>query len=188
MQTHELLGRTAEIFKSLGVPYLVTGSMASMAYGEPRMTLDIDIVAALEQRHVEGMMKAFPKDEYFVDREEIMDALRRGGQFNIIHPASGLKVDVIIKGKSAFDESRFSRGHRIAVGGGHEAVFASPEDVILKKLEYFKAGGSDKHLRDIAGILKVSSGQVDTSYITLWAGRLGLTDIWIGIVERLKQS
>jgi hypothetical protein len=74
------------------------------------------------------------------------------------------------------------------VAEGREAVFASPEDVILKKMEYFKAGGSDKHLRDIVGILKVSTEQMDRSYITLWAERLGLADIWIGIVERLKQS
>jgi hypothetical protein len=188
MLPHELLAEAASVFESLGVPYLVTGSMASMAYGEPRMTLDIDIVAALEERHIAGILDAFSPDEYFVDKEEILDALRRGGQFNIIHPASGLKVDVIIKGRGAFDDSRFSRGRRITVGEGREAVFASPEDVILKKMEYFKAGGSDKHLRDIAGIMKVSAGEVDDAYIVFWAVRLGVSDIWNGIVERLEKK
>jgi hypothetical protein len=188
MRPHDLLAKAITVFESLDVPYLVTGSVASTAYGEPRMTLDIDIVAAIEERHVAGFLEAFPHEEYYVDREEIMDALRRSGQFNIIHPASGLKIDVFVKGQNAFDDSRFSRGRRIAVAEGREAVFASPEDVILKKMEYFKAGGSDKHLRDIVGILKVSTEQMDRSYITLWAERLGLADIWIGIVERLKQS
>ena len=58
------------------------------------------------------------------------------------------------------------------------SVFASPEGVILKKLEYYREGGSDKHLRDIAGILRISGDQVDFAYIGDWATRLDLAEIW----------
>lgn len=97
MGPFELLQKIVEIFERLEIPYLVTGSVASMAYGEPRFTNDIDIVAAIKEQHIGGLVNSFPTNEYFIDVEMIKDAIHGPGQFNIVHPASGLKVDVIIK-------------------------------------------------------------------------------------------
>ena len=63
-------------------------------------------------------------------------------------------------------------------GSNFDAYFASPEDVILKKMEFYHEGGSEKHLRDIAGMLKIRGEQVDRSYISEWAQKLGLEDVW----------
>src|SRR4030067_1457193 len=178
MGPYELLQKIVEVFERLQIPYLVTGSVASMAYGEPRLTNDIDIVAAIEVRHMQGLLKAFPEDEFFVTEEMIKDAISNLGQFNIIHPASGLKVDVILKRNSPFDNSRFSRSRRIHPAESYEAYFAAPEDVIIKKMEYYKDGGAEKHLRDITGILRISGDEIDPVYITEWSERLGLTEIW----------
>lgn len=70
------------------------------------------------------------------------------------------------------------RTRRLRPGKDYEVTFASPEDVILKKMEYYREGGSDKHLRDIAGILKISGAQIDRAYIEDWASRLGVSEIW----------
>jgi len=187
MGPFELLQKVAEAFEKLHIPYLVTGSVASMAYGEPRLTNDIDIVAAIEARHMQGLLKAFPEDEFFVTEEMIKDAISNLGQFNIIHPASGLKVDVILKKNSPFDNSRFSRARRIHPAESYEASFAAPEDVIIKKMEYYKEGASEKHLRDITGILRISGDIVDKDYISTWADRFGLSEIWDAIQKRLKK-
>jgi hypothetical protein len=56
--------------------------------------------------------------------------------------------------------------------------FSSPEDVILKKMEFFQEGHSEKHLRDIVGVLKVSGNQIDRSYIEDWVSKLGLEEVW----------
>ena len=147
MELFELLQKVVDLFEHLGIPYLVTGSVAAMAFGEPRLTNDIDIVAAIEEKHAKDLIMGFPTDEFYISEEMVRKAIRCRGQFNIIHPASGIKIDVIIKQDTAFDHSRFERLHRIYPAESYQANFAAPEDVIIKKMEYYKAGGSEKHLR-----------------------------------------
>lgn len=188
MELYELLALVVETFKRLGVPYLVTGSVASMAYGEPRLTNDIDIVAGVREQHIAHLLAAFPANEFYLSTGAVHEAIQSQGQFNIIHPESGLKVDVIIRKETPFDHSRFARARRIWPAESYDATFAAPEDVIIKKLEYYREGGSDKHLRDITGILKVSSQEIDEAYIVGWTERLGLRSIWEMIRRRMAEG
>jgi len=175
----ELLAHLASSLELLHLKYLVTGSMATIAYGEPRFTNDIDVVISLPEDAIDAFCSRFPSPEYYCPRQVVADAVRKKLQFNIIHPASGLKIDVIIATDSAFDRSRLGRGERIASGGDRLVSFASPEDVILKKLVYYREGGSEKHLRDIAGVLKVRGNRIDRRYISEWASRLGVSEEWL---------
>lgn len=188
MGLFEVLQKIVEVFRNLDIPYLVTGSVAAMAYGEPRLTNDIDVVAAISEKHVKGLLAAFPSDEFYLSEDAVREAIHLRGQFNIIHPGSGIKIDVIIRQDTDFDDSRFSRVKRIYPAESYEANFAAPEDVIIKKMEYYRDGGSEKHLRDITGILRVSGEKVDRDYIAEWAKRLNLTEIWDAIRERLEKS
>ena len=178
MEQDELLRRVIETLERLRLPYLVTGSIATILYGEPRFTNDIDVVVQLTPEAAGALAAAFPAPEFYADAEQIRDAIARRRQFNVIHPASGLKVDFMIPAMDAFDRSRFARVRRVRPAPGLEADFAAPEDVILKKLQYFAEGGSEKHLRDIAGILRISPDEVDRDYVTAWARQLGLAEIW----------
>jgi hypothetical protein len=188
MELFDLLKKIVKAFEKLNIPYLVTGSVASMAYGEPRLTNDIDIVAGIEDRHITGLIEEFQSDEFYISDSMIKEAIFRHGQFNIIHPSSGLKIDVMIKKNTSFDHSRFSRKKRLVPSESYEADFAAPEDVIIKKMEYYREGGSEKHLRDITGILKISSESVDIDYISEWADRLGLEDIWKLVQDRVAEK
>jgi hypothetical protein len=184
MEPSELLRRFIEIVDRLGIPYLITGSMATIAYGEPRFTNDIDVVVPLRLDQVDRFCESFPAPEFYCYRESVMQAVRDRFQFNIIHSESGLKIDVIIPDDSDFNRSRLARGVRLPGGPDFEICFASLEDVILKKLEYYRLGGSDKHIRDIAGVLKVQQDRVDYDYIKTWAKKLGLGDTWREVLER----
>ena len=188
MELYELLAFVVETFGRLHIPYLVTGSIASMAYGEPRLTNDIDLVAGIREEHIPGLLIAFPPATFYLSEEAIREAIRRQGQFNIIHPGSGLKVDVMIRKETPFDRSRFARARVTHPTETSSATFASPEDVIIRKMEYYREGGSEKHLRDIAGMLKVSAGLIDELYIVEWADRLGLRPIWDAIKRRLEEN
>ncbi|MDH4220986.1 MAG: nucleotidyltransferase family protein [Candidatus Aminicenantes bacterium] len=185
MEQHELLLWIVRCFEKLKIPYLITGAIASIAYGEPRFTNDIDIVADLNLGQASELRSFFPEDEFYMDDDTVRNAIRSRYQFNIIHPSSGLKVDVIISKKDDFDQSRFKRIKRLNVSEEESANFAAPEDVIIKKLEYFKKGGSEKHLRDIASMLKISADMIDCTYISSWAEKLGLTEIWEAIQKKL---
>jgi len=186
MEQHELLLWIVRCFEKLKIPYLITGAMASIAYGEPRFTNDIDIVADLNLGQANELRSFFPEDEFYMDADTVRNAVESRHQFNIIHPSSGLKVDVIISKKDDFDRSRFMRIKRLNVSEKESANFAAPEDVIIKKLEYFKKGASEKHLRDIASMLKISSDVIDRTYISSWAKKLGLKEIWKAIQKKLS--
>jgi len=188
MGPYELLQMIVETLDRLNITYLVTGSVAAMAYGEPRLTNDIDIVAAIEETHIAGLLSAFPPAEFYMSEEALREAIRRRTQFNIIHPSSGLKVDIILQKGTPFDESRFARIRRIKPAETYTASFAAPEDIIIMKMRYYLEGGSEKHLRDITGILKVSRDEVDMAYIANWSQRLDLTHIWEMILRRVGEA
>jgi hypothetical protein len=187
MEQHELLGYLVRCLEKLNVPYFITGALASIAYGEPRLTNDIDVVAEMNETHVAGLKDCFPEKEFYLDLDAIREAIRRRHQFKIIHPASGLKIDVMISKGDAFDSSRFNRIRRMRPLEDTEANFASPEDVIIKKMEYYKEGASEKHIRDVLGMLKISGEMIDLEYISLWARRLNLEDIWQAIQKKLSK-
>jgi hypothetical protein len=184
MDPRDLLRKTLEAFDAVGIEYILVGSVASAVYGEPRLTLDIDVVAALTVEKLPRFLSSFPSPNFYVSAEAAADAIRSEKQFNIIHPSSGLKIDVIVKKPDDFDQSRFARKRSLPVFPDRSADFASPEDVIIKKMEYYREGGSEKHLRDIRGILSVSGEGLDVSYVERWAARKGLTEIWRAILSK----
>lgn len=188
MDQLELLGRLVTVLEGLGVAYMVGGSHASMYYGEPRQTNDIDVVADLRPNHIDGLVAAFPFPDYYLDAQAAREAVQTQGQFNIIHPASGLKVDVILPRQTPYDREEFRRRQKLPLGPGREAYFARPEDVILYKMVYYREGGSDKHLRDIAAMLQISASDLDQGYIDRWARELSLTDIWQAVLRRAGPS
>ena len=175
MEPTELLRVVGDQLDRIGCQRFTTGSVASMVFGEPRFTNDIDIVVRMDESQAALLVAAFSGEAWYASAEAAVDAARRGGMFNIIHVPSGLKADLIVATEGAFDDSRFARVRHIELPGGRVEPFASPEDVILKKLEFFREGGSQKHLRDIASMIAVQGAQtLDWSYLEHWSIRLGV--------------
>ena len=188
MEQSDLLRFAVTALERLAVPYLITGSTATIAFGEPRFTNDIDIVVDLRPQHVARFCQSFPAPEFYSSEPAIRDAMKNATQFNVLHPATGLKIDFMVYQDTAFDRSRFKRGLRIKPAADYDAMFAAPEDVIIKKMEYYKMGGSEKHLRDITGVLRVSGDRIDHAYVSDWTERLGLEEIWNAILARIRSA
>jgi hypothetical protein len=185
MEQTEILRHAVEALERLSVPYMVVGSIASIAYGESRFTQDIDIVVALEMKHVEGLLAAFPQEEFYWNEAAVRDAIRTHFQFNIIHPASGNKIDFILPRTDAWARMRMTRSRAVRLLPDRDVMTAAPEDVILGKLWYYAEGGGDRHLRDIAGILRVTGAGVDRAEVERWASQLGYLEIWQQIVVKV---
>lgn len=183
MEQSELLKYAVDKIETLRIPYFITGSIASIAYGEPRLTNDIDIIIDIKESDVKAFKGLFPETDFYITEEDIREAIYNRRQFNILHPSSGLKIDIIIGKHDLFDEGRFKRIRRIEIAENTTANFSSPEDVIIKKMEFYKEGGSEKHLRDITGILKISGDILDTGYINKWVNKLELNDIWESVTK-----
>jgi len=186
MEQFDLRAHLVAALETLRLEYFITGSVAATYYGEPRLTNDIDVVVRLSEESVVELCAQFPAPEFYVSDDAAKQAVRSRGQFNIIHPDSGLKVDVIVASETPFDRSRLSRKQRGPADQSYDAFFASPEDVIVKKMQYYQEGGSEKHIRDITGILKLSGDRIDAQYIRYWADQFGVMGIWETIVARVK--
>ena len=186
MNQAELLRYIVETLETLGVDYMVSGSQASIYYGEPRMTQDIDVIAEVTLAHLPGLLDRFASPEFYLSEEAARDVVLARGQFKIIHSPTGLKIDIVVRKDTPYHQVEFERRRREPILQGRDAYFARPEDVILNKLLYFQQGGSERHLRDIAGMLRVSGAEIDTGYIDDWAQRLGVGDTWRAVRERAK--
>ena len=174
------VGRVVAAFDTLGVEYLVGGSVASSVFGEPRQTLDADLVARLFGRHAKPLVERLGK-EFYADLATIETAIQSQGSFNLIHLETVTKVDVFVRWRDPFGQSQFARRQKKMVGqiSPQELYFASGEDTVLAKLEWYRKGGcvSDRQWRDLLGVLKVQARTLDRGYLTEWAGKLGLADL-----------
>jgi hypothetical protein len=137
---------------------------------------------------VDPLFESFPAEDFYVSRPAMNEAVARLGQFNVIHPASGNKIDFMIAGDSSWTTAQLARRKRVQVLPDLLVEVAAPEDVILGKLVYFHEGASDKHLRDITGILTASDESVDRSYIEKHATQLNVLDEWRAVLERIEDK
>jgi len=188
LKPYELMQKVADFLERELVPYRIVGSMASIVYGEPRFTNDVDVLVSLSEEKIDALCSEFSAPDYFVSAEAVREAITNRHWFNILHPPSGLKVDVILTADSEFSRLDISQGNRMISEGFYNALFASPENVILKKLLYFQEGGSEKHLRDIAGVLLVQDEKIDQDYLDEWATKLGVTQELELVREKLREE
>lgn len=168
------------LFDRLGVSYLVAGSLASSAHGEPRSTNDVDFVADVAPHHIAPLFAALGS-EFYVDEDAVREAVRSGGTFNLIHFTTTVKVDVFVTGTDAFDAERLSQRMRIQLGAGTESnVWVdAPEYTVLRKLEWYRRGGevSERQWRDVLGVLRAQGARLDADRLNGWADRLGVRDL-----------
>jgi len=185
----EVTLKVTSIFEQLGVPYLIGGSLASTLYGMVRTTQDSDVIAQMRSEHIQPFIAAL-QNEFFIDEEMIADAVQRNSSFNIIHRDTMFKVDVFIPSLRPFQKSQFARAQRHTFDLEPEvsANFASAEDTILSKLEWYRMGGevSDRQWRDIMGVLKTREGELDLEYLHKWANELKVSDLLERAVRESK--
>ncbi len=160
--------------------YLVTGSVAAMLYGEPRVTHDVDLIVFLRAIDIPKLPVAYPLPEFYVPPAEVIAvevARERKGQFNVIHMASGLKADFHTATRDELHAWAFQnvREYRF---GETTIRLAPPEYVIVRKLEYFREGGSEKHLQDIRAMLRISGERINRPELDEWIQRRGLGAEW----------
>lgn len=173
--------RVAEILEDVGAEYFLGGSLASSVFGEPRTTHGIDIVADLREKHVSLFLKIV-HGEFYAPEGLIREAVRERFSFNLIHLQQSLKVDFYLLKDEPFAREQMSRRVRKVLGeaDGRAIWVASPEDVILSKLRWFRAGheASSQQWRDVLGVVKQQAKELDRVYLRKQAGALGLLDLW----------
>jgi hypothetical protein len=172
-----------------GLRYMLTGAAASIIYGEPRLTHDVDLVVEMSQQEVVQIVRFFPSDEFYCPPVEVLESEAKRplrGHFYIIHHASGFKADFYLMGKDELHRWAMAGRKRIEMDGWSIWV-APPEYVILRKLEYYREGRSEKHLRDIAGMLAISEESIDTESLRQRIEEYGLGREWDAVQKQRDQ-
>jgi hypothetical protein len=183
----EVTLKVTQILEELGIPYLIGGSLASTLYGMVRTTQDSDIITEMKAEHIPPFVAAL-KDEFYIDDQMIASAIQRNGSFNIIHRETIFKVDIFIPHPRPFLQSQLIRAQKQTFTFATEvsANFATPEDTILAKLEWYRLGGesSERQWRDILGVLKTRAAELDLDYLQKWATEIKVHDL----LERALRS
>lgn len=165
-----------------GIPYMVTGSFASSFHGLPRASNDADIVIAPSRQQLESFIKSLGA-EYYIDPDTARDAFQRKKMFNVIDTRRGWKADLIIRQDREFSREEFRRRVFGRING-LSAAMASPEDVILTKLEWAARGESELQFRDALGVAAARWKNLDIPYLSKWGKELGIDRILESLLEQ----
>jgi hypothetical protein len=176
----EVTLKVIKVFEKLGIAYHIGGSLASSAFGIARSTLDVDIIAEIKPEQASDISENL-REEFYVDSETILNAIQKQSSFNLIHLETLFKVDIFPLKNYPFDQQAFSRRLRKAISEdtSQQLFFATPEDIVLHKLSWYKVGAevSDRQWNDVQGVLKVQGDQLDMAYLNHWAKELSVSEL-----------
>ena len=171
----------ARVLDQLGLVYQLGGSVASSSYGDPRGTNDVDVEVDIEPHHVADLVRLLG-EQFVITPEMINEALRYRRSFNLIPWESIAKIDVFVPKNRAYDRQALERRvFGVDMGNGEIAPYwvNSPEDTILRKLEWYRMGNhvSDQKWKDVLAVLKLQTFNLDLDYMQHWAPQLNVTDL-----------
>lgn len=176
----QITRQIAIVFEELNIPYYVVGSLASSLYGIPRATADADMTADIQQHHVHTLVQTLQKD-FYIDEERIKKAVKQRSSFNIIHLDTMFKIDVFLLKDDDLSHEELSRREKFQVTEktGQNLYLASPEDIILSKLQWYESGGcvAERQWNDVKGMLRVLDKRLDLKYLKRAATKRGILDL-----------
>jgi hypothetical protein len=174
----EVLKIVSERLEAAHIPFMLTGSFAMAYYGQPRMTRDLDLVVSLGKEDVQGIVAVFSPD-FYIDADDVRTAILMQRMFNLMHNATGIKVDLIVRKSAEYRKVEFARRQSVEISGVKTWI-VSREDLILSKLVWAEEAKSELQRRDVKNLLDET---VNREYLSHWAGRLGVTEILEEIAE-----
>jgi hypothetical protein len=167
-----------------GIAYMLSGSVGSGFYGQPRATNDIDIVIDPSQKQLSDFIHLLGNDCY-INETAALQALANRSMFNVIDIHSGWKADFIIRKKRPYSQQEFARRKTVVFGQLNVWVL-SPEDSILSKLEWSKNSQSQIQYNDAKGILLIQKDRIDLDYLRKWAEELGLAEMLEQLIREIN--
>jgi hypothetical protein len=177
MTVPQVFQRITLALDQAGIAYMLSGSFASAYYGASRSTQDIDLVIAATPAQLRAFVQSLPSEEYYADLNAALEAYSHESLFNVIDLLTGWKIDLIMRKSRPFSQEEFRRRQVVNLKDVPLSV-ASAEDIIVSKLEWSKLAQSQRHIEDVAGILRIRWESLDHSYVEKWIVELGLEKQW----------
>ncbi|MBI4726768.1 hypothetical protein HY768_06040 [candidate division TA06 bacterium] len=178
MQQIEFFTSVIRRLNEIGVQYMLTGSVASNFYGQPRLTHDVDLAVAITAGQIKVLSSKYPAPRYYLSEAAAADAVKTRTMFNLIDSETGLKADFwILDEKDVLKNLAFSR-RRAATVLGQKTFIATPEDIILLKLDWHRQGGETTvQIQDALTVFEVQRNDLDMGYLRATAKSVGLAEL-----------
>ena len=178
-----------EVLERLGIQYMVVGGFAAILYGEPRLTIDVDVDVDMKWEHIGPFAAAFPIPDYYVSEEGIRDSLQRRSPFNVIQPMTGAKVDLVPLPRDPFTRAAFERRQGLEYDeAGHSAMFITADDIVVAKLTAYRKTESGRHLRDARSVLMIQWGALDLEATRRCARASGVLEQFEELLNATRQE
>jgi hypothetical protein len=175
MSQQQFLSHITMLLTRSQIPFMIAGSMGSSHYGEPRSTNDIDIVVEPSEKAIRDFASNLGQSIY-MSLPAALDAVKNRSMFNVIDTTSGWKADLIVRKDREFSIEEFNRRAEVELLG--VAVYlATPEDIVLSKLEWAKRSESERQIRDAASVLRTVGDGIDVAYLRKWAKELNVESL-----------
>jgi hypothetical protein len=176
----EIVADVAGRLESIGVPYVIGGSLASSTWGQMRSSNDADLAIRASKDHLQRLIESF-QEPYHLDKEELTEALSANTPYRmvqLIHMDEAFKIDLYLLGEGEYDLSEFERARNVEVFPGVVMRFAAPENIILEKLRWFELGNrvSDRQWSDVVEVLESQKGRLDEEYLNKWAAHFQIAE------------
>lgn len=180
-----VLKHTVQTLDRLGIAYAVGGSIASTLHGIGRTTRDADILVEPFANRLAEFIAAFPAPAYYLSEDAVRAALKEPACFNILHLATGYKIDIFVRSESEFESMALSRraAYPMPDSPAESLMLSTPEDIVLFKLRWYRLGGevSERQWTDILGVLGVQGERFDNDYVNEWSAKIGVGDLWMKV-------
>jgi len=187
MPIASVIAELTRVLSRLQIPFVVGGSFASGAWGNPRQTNDLDIAVQMTAANARELVTSLG-DDWISSEEEILRTLDEPGEyrmFQLLHAPSVFKVDVFVPHRDGFSESTFQRAETVDLLG-EQTPCLTAEDIVIQKLRWFDLGNrvSDRQWNDIVQVLEIRGDLLDIPYMEEWASHFGLSEF---LQEALSQ-
>jgi hypothetical protein len=179
MEHLQVVMLVVDALERCGSRYVVGGSLASAVAGEPRATIDADIMIDLAMDRVSCLVAALG-DDFHADAVAIERAIRDRSHANVVHRPTATKIDLFVMGATPIEAEQMRRRRLIALESPPVELYVyTPEDILLQKLRWFRLGGeaSDRQWRDVLGIVAVQGGRLDLEYLRSSADAISVRDL-----------
>jgi hypothetical protein len=185
MSQRDFLAKLVAKLEDVSIPYMISGSVCSSLHGEPRATMDIDLIIDPASAQLETFIQSLGEG-FYVSKESALEAFQHRSMFNVIDHKAGWKADFIIRKERPFSLEEFGRRFPARILG-IEVFVVSPEDAILSKLEWSKKGDSERHFRDALGVAVVQWDNLDKEYLNKWARMLSVTKLLRSLMKKAEE-
>ena len=164
----------AQILNDLSIRFHLTGGITSLAYGEPRMTQDVDVVIdpLSTQNLLNELIIRLKHSRFLFDENTLRNAVAEQRQFQLLDAVETLKLDVYPR---ELISGELERSQNFEVFQGVLLPLVSLGDAIVSKLIWISKG-SHKSRRDVRQLHK-QCGEHDLGFVRGHATGLGLEDL-----------